>query len=76
MVKEYLNFDDLDPIDKDWFITETWCDYCDEADLGIMEIKLYRENGKEFIEGKCKKCKNTVLTEVVIQQIKGEEPKW
>lgn len=70
MTKVKLDFDQLSPLEQEWFLTETWCDSCDEADLGIVDPSYYREDGKEFIEGKCKKCGAVQVTEVIVQKLK------
>jgi len=68
MAKEYLNFDDLDQADKEWFLKETWCDKYDKADLGIKEPFLYIENGKKFIEGKCVVCNEPQVSQIIVKQ--------
>ncbi len=42
----------------------TWCDRCNEADLGISSPQEYEENGKVYIEGTCQKCGETIRSEV------------
>lgn len=46
------------------FLTQTWCDNCMEADLGMVEPEEYEEEGLAVIEGKCKKCGEVVTTEL------------
>jgi len=70
MARINLNFDELSPLEQEWFLTETRCDKCNEADLGIVDPVYYREDGKEFIEGKCKKCGALQITEIVVQKLK------
>ena len=70
MAKVKLNFDELSALEQEWFLTETWCDKCNEADLGMVDPLYYREDRKEFIEGKCKKCGALQVTEVVVQKLK------
>ena len=66
MKKQYLNFDDLEQCDKEFFINDSWCDYCDEADLGITEPNIYILDEKQYLEGNCKVCGNKQTTEVVV----------
>lgn len=46
------------------FLEQTWCDQCQEVNLGMIEPEEYELNEIIFIEGKCAKCGNTVLTEI------------
>ncbi|SEG10523.1 hypothetical protein [Marinobacterium lutimaris] len=46
------------------FLQETWCDNCQELNLGMSEPKEYELYGIIFIEGRCNKCGETVLTEL------------
>ncbi|MFP8968501.1 hypothetical protein ACKC9G_18110 [Pokkaliibacter sp. CJK22405] len=46
------------------FLTQTWCDQCMEADLGMTDPQEYKEQGIVFIEGKCTKCGQAVITEI------------
>ena len=65
MPRTILNINDLSASEMDWYLKETWCDKCGKADLGMNEPVLYVENGKEFIEGKCTVCGETVKTQIV-----------
>ncbi|WP_428033585.1 hypothetical protein [Amphritea sp.] len=46
------------------FLQETWCDHCQEANLGMKNPREYLYKGVVFIEGECKRCGNVVLTEL------------
>ncbi len=46
------------------FLRETWCDHCQELNLGMSDPKEYELYGIIFIEGRCNKCGETVLTEL------------
>jgi hypothetical protein len=69
MKRKYLNFEELDECDKEWFLNETWCDICDKADLGLKEPSIYVEAKKTFIEGKCSVCSNPVISEIITKEI-------
>ncbi|WP_296058179.1 hypothetical protein [uncultured Amphritea sp.] len=46
------------------FLQETWCDHCQEANLGMKNPQEYLYKGVVFIEGECSRCANVVLTEL------------
>ncbi|MBH0077986.1 hypothetical protein I6F48_21105 [Pseudoalteromonas sp. SWYJ118] len=71
MKKQYLSFDVLDESDKDFFINDSWCDYCEKADLGIIDPKIYILDEKQHLEGVCKICGHKQITEVIFTEIKG-----
>ena len=47
------------------FLEQTWCNNCQEVDLGMTDPEEYEQEGIIFIEGKCKKCGQKVVTELV-----------
>jgi hypothetical protein len=51
------------------FEEDTWCDECGEADLGLIEPHEYEEDGKVFIEGKCRQCGGQVVSEIIVQKV-------
>jgi len=66
------NFDERTEEDKEAFLTQTWCNACQAADLGMVEPKEYELNGVVIVEGKCKKCGEVSLTEVADESTDGE----
>lgn len=46
------------------FLEQTWCDHCQQTDLGMSEPREYELFGIVFIEGRCNKCGEPVLTEL------------
>lgn len=66
------NFFDRTPEDQEAFLTQTWCNNCQEADLGMVEPKEYEQNGVIIVEGKCAKCGEVSLTEVADESTDGE----
>ncbi len=46
------------------FLQETWCDNCQQANLGMKNPREYLYKGVVFIEGDCLRCDNVVLTEL------------
>lgn len=45
-------------------LTNTWCDKCMAVDLGMDNPVEYEQKGIIFIEGQCKKCGETITTEI------------
>ena len=66
------NFEDRTAEDKEAFLTQTWCNACQAADLGMVEAKEYELNGAIIVEGKCKVCGEVSLTEVADESTDGE----
>ena len=50
--------------DQLWLLKNTWCDRCQQADLGLIEPLEFEKAGQIFLEGKCKRCGATVVTEI------------
>ncbi len=55
--------------DQQAFLTQTWCDHCMAADLGMTDPQEYEEEGVLVIEGTCKKCGNPVTTELTDDEL-------
>ncbi|OUR67667.1 hypothetical protein A9Q73_04975 [Bermanella sp. 47_1433_sub80_T6] len=53
-----------DPEEQADFLLQTWCNECQQVDLGMTDPVEYELDGKIAIEGKCKKCGNSVTTEI------------
>lgn len=47
------------------FLSQTWCNQCMEMDLGMTEPQEFESEGRIWIEGKCKRCGSSVITEIV-----------
>ncbi|MBE0483271.1 MAG: hypothetical protein IBX52_07180 [Bacterioplanes sp.] len=58
--------------DQDAFLTQTWCNNCMEADLGMVEPVEYSIDGVVFVDGKCAKCGELVTTEIADEDTDGE----
>nr|WP_320134823.1 hypothetical protein [uncultured Amphritea sp.] len=46
------------------FLQQTWCDHCQEVNLGMTNPREYLLKGIVFVEGDCLRCGNAVLTEL------------
>ncbi|WP_420555401.1 hypothetical protein [Neptuniibacter marinus] len=62
------DFNLRDEDEKKAFLEETWCDNCQEVNLGMKNPIEYEQNDIIFIEGKCRKCGNTILTEITEEE--------
>ena len=56
-----------DQIEQESICENTWCDRCDEADIGLRDPQEYEENGRVLVEGKCIRCGSSVVTELTEQ---------
>ena len=48
--------------ERSWICAETWCDRCNQADLGMISPVEFEEDGQIYIEGACRKCSAVVRT--------------
>lgn len=48
--------------EREWLLQNTWCDVCQEADLGMVEPVEYEEGEAVYVEGKCAICAGPVKT--------------
>jgi len=71
MTKKYLEFSELDESDQEWFLSESWCDKCNKADLGLKEPVMYIENGQTYISGKCVVCGEPQTSQVITKNVNG-----
>ncbi len=69
-MRKQRKFYDRSEQDQAWFIQETWCEVCKKPDLGLTEPQEYEEDGKVFIEGKCKICGSRVVSEILEEGMK------
>jgi hypothetical protein len=58
--------------DQEAFLSQTWCNTCMEADLGMKDAKEYEQDGVIFVEGVCAKCGEPVCTEIADDDTDGE----
>lgn len=58
------DFNLRDEEEKKAFLEQTWCNQCQEVNLGMVEPEEYELNETVFIEGKCAKCGSIILTEL------------
>lgn len=47
------------------FLSMTWCNECQEMDLGMKHPVEYATDQRHWIEGECVKCSSKVITEIV-----------
>lgn len=61
-----------DPEEQQLFLTDTWCDHCQQLGLGMRDPEEYELFGMIFIEGKCCQCGEAVLTELTEDEFDDE----
>ncbi len=59
-----------DWIDQQSICDNTWCNKCDEADIGLLNPVEYEEDGRIFVEGACARCRGTIVTEIKEYQVR------
>ena len=64
-VKVKRVFYDRQPQDKEWLLQNTWCDFCEKADLGIERPTEFELNGKIYLSGFCLICGNEIKSEII-----------
>ncbi|GAA6133449.1 hypothetical protein NBRC116188_02380 [Oceaniserpentilla sp. 4NH20-0058] len=72
MAKQERDFYQRDPEDQAAFLEQTWCNNCLEVDLGMVDPVEYEQDGTIMIEGKCKKCGESVITELADEEDDSE----
>lgn len=63
------NFNNRSQLERHLLQEDTWCETCNQADLGLVEPREYEEAGEILIEGKCRKCGNRVVSKIIEKQI-------
>lgn len=57
---------------NEWLLEHTWCDRCQEADLGMHSSVRVEADGHIYVDGKCKRCGGPVRSEIVEKDAAGE----
>jgi hypothetical protein len=55
-MKTPRDFSARPPREQQELAHDSWCDVCNEADLGMREPREFEEDGKIVVEGLCRKC--------------------
>ncbi|PTN55051.1 hypothetical protein [Stenotrophomonas panacihumi] len=63
-MKRDRDFSARAPLDQAFVLQNTWCDICQEADIGLANPTEYEEDGRVFVEGACARCGNGIVTEL------------
>lgn len=64
MARTERNFSDRDDQEQRWLVESTWCDSCAKADLGLTDPVEYAKDGQIFVEGKCVRCGQRVVSSI------------
>jgi transcription initiation factor TFIIIB Brf1 subunit/transcription initiation factor TFIIB len=73
-MRKLRDFSARSPAEQQMLTEDSWCDLCDEADLGMRDAKEFDEDGKIVIEGLCVKCGSVIrnhLTDIGTAQPKS-----
>lgn len=68
-MREVIDLSTISEVEKDIYLNDSWCDKCNEADLGIVGAELYVENGRKYIRGNCKICGTECISEIIEKQV-------
>jgi hypothetical protein len=63
-MRVHRDFFARDQIDQEYICENTWCDTCDEADIGLLNPVEYEEDSRVFVEGACARCLSRIVTEI------------
>ncbi len=66
MMKKPRNFSDRPDEEQQSLTHDSWCDTCNQPDLGLLEPKEFEEDGEIYVEGLCPKCGSVVKTYIVV----------
>ncbi len=70
-MKILRDFNARDKEDRESLLMATWCDVCEEADLGMVSPAEYEEDGEIYVEGRCAVCGasvTTIITDVAVSE--------
>ena len=62
--KMFRNFYARPIEEQKWLKTNTWCDKCNKADLGIGNASEFSQSGKIYISGFCNSCGKEIISEI------------
>ena len=62
------NFSDRSDEEQRAFLEQTWCDSCQEMNLGMSQPIEYEFKGVVYIEGKCNRCGSVIVTELTDEE--------
>jgi hypothetical protein len=58
-------FSERDSQDREWHLQNTWCDFCEKADLGMERPTEFELNGKIYLSGFCIICGHEIKSEII-----------
>jgi len=69
-MKKPRQFSARSPQEQQMLTYDSWCDTCNQADLGMREPHEFEEDGIIIVEGLCRKCGSSIrniITETIIK---------
>lgn len=63
-MKKPRDFSARPPAEQQMLTEDSWCDTCEEADLGMREPREFEEDEKIVIEGLCRKCGSPIRNHI------------
>ncbi|WP_374963408.1 hypothetical protein [Spongiibacter tropicus] len=68
-MKEIIDLNTIPEIERDIYLEDSWCNNCNEADLGIVNPELYTLGGRKYLGGNCKVCGAVCTSEIIEQDV-------
>ena len=72
MARVMRDFYQRGPSERNWMVESTWCGECRIHDLGLDDPVEYEEEGRIYVEGRCRICGEPTLAEIVDQRKTAE----
>jgi hypothetical protein len=67
------SFDARSLEERSWITQNTWCDACEEADLGLRSPREYEDDGRVFVEGECRRCGQIIQSTIIERESGADE---
>ncbi len=65
MEREEIDFMQNPPEVREWLLVNTWCESCQEPDLGMRNPRQYQQGERMYVEGVCVRCGERVTSEIL-----------
>lgn len=71
-IRKERSFAARDITEQEWMCENTWCELCQQADLGLVDPREYEEDGEIFLERRSRVCGSVVLSTIDERTADGE----
>ena len=56
-------------LERNLFVENPWCDFCDNTHIAIFDSEHFEIFGDTFIRGYCRECGTKVLSRIIEKRI-------